>query len=146
MTPEQIRLVQRSYARITDDAALGAAFYARLFDADPSLRPLFPSDLAPQAAKLTAMLKLVTNGLDHLEALVPAIEGLARRHVGYGVVERHYPTVGGALVWALEQVLGDDFAPTVRAAWIEAYSILSTTMIAAARDVGKRADQPPIAA
>lgn len=134
MDLDQIRLVQRSFARVAaDPPAVARTFYARLFELDVSTRPLFTSDLAAQGAKLTTMLALVVNGLDHLEALIPAVEALARRHVGYGVVDRHYASVGAALLRTLEQALGDDFTPDVRAAWIEAYSILSTTMMSAAR-------------
>lgn len=136
MTPDQIRLVQRSFALIgSDGQAVARLFYGRLFEIDPSSKPLFRSDLEVQGAKLVTMLAMVVNGLDRLEPLLPAVEGLARRHVGYGVSERHYPSVGAALVWALEEALGERFTREMRAAWIEAYSILSTTMIAAARSV-----------
>jgi nitric oxide dioxygenase len=134
MTPHQIRLVRHSFARADDDAqALARLFYARLFEVDPSTRPLFPADLADQRVKLMAVLRLVVASLDRLGPLLPRIEELARRHVGYGVSARHYPSVGLALVWALEQSLGVAFTAEVRAAWINAYGILSTTMIAATR-------------
>ena len=134
MTPDQIRLVQQSFALIGGGGqAVARSFYGRLFEIDPSSKVLFKNDLATQGTKLMAMLALVVRALDHIEPLVPAIEGLARRHVGYGVSERQYPSVGAALVWTLGQALGDKFTPEVRAAWVEAYGFLSTTMIAAAR-------------
>lgn len=134
MTPEQIRLVRNSFAHIgTDAPAVASLFYGRLFEIDPSSRPLFAGDLVVQGAKLMAALGLVVAALDRLQPLLPTIERLARRHVDYGVSERHYPSVGTALIWALDQALGDAFDTEVRAAWIAAYGILSTTMIAAAR-------------
>ena len=134
MTPHQIQLVRQSFAAADQDAqALARLFYARLFVVDPSTRPLFPSDLSDQRVKLMAVLRLVVASLDRLDPLLPRIEELARRHVGYGVSARHYPSVGLALIWALEQALGPAFTAEDRAAWITAYGILSTTMIAAAR-------------
>jgi hemoglobin-like flavoprotein len=44
------------------------------------------------------------------------------------VQQSHYDTVATALVWTLEQGLGDDFTPAARQAWVEAYTILVGTM------------------
>ncbi len=54
-----------------------------------------------------------------------------RRHVGYGVETRHYDAVGAALLWTLEQGLGDDFDDDTKQAWTTAYGMLATTMIEA---------------
>jgi hemoglobin-like flavoprotein len=134
MTPTQISLVQQSFAMIGNDGQdVARIFYARLFEIDPSTKPLFPTDLKAQGIKLMAVLRMVVTSLDRLGPLIPTIENLARRHVDYGVSERQYPSVGSALIWTLDTVLGDRFTSDTRAAWVEAYGILSTTMIAAAR-------------
>lgn len=136
MTPIQITLVQQSFATIGDDEeTVARIFYKRLFEIDPSTRPLFPADLTLQGVKLMKVLGLVVTSLYRLEGLIPTIENLARRHVSFGVSERHYPSVGTALIWTLDNALGAKFTPETRAAWVEAYGILSTTMIAAARTV-----------
>ena len=64
-----------------------------------------------------------------------ADRALAQRHVGYGVSERDYATVGAALLWTLQQGLGAGFTPEVRSAWAAAYDLISTNMIAAARSL-----------
>lgn len=134
MTPTQVRLVQDSFALIgSDSASVARLFYARLFEIDPSTRPLFTTDIDVQGAKLMQVLQMVVTSLDRLGPLISTIESLARRHVDYGVSERHYSSVGTALIWTLDEALGDAFTTDVRAAWVEAYGILSTTMIAAAR-------------
>ncbi|ATY32559.1 globin family protein [Sphingomonas psychrotolerans] len=135
MNPETIVLVQKSFkvvASIADE--VGPMFYARLFDVRPELRPLFADNIEPQARKLVQMLAMVVNGLHRLDALMPAIEDLARRHIDYGVVAEHYPAVGDALIWTLEQGLGDAFTPPVRRAWVTTYAALSRAMIAATRE------------
>jgi hemoglobin-like flavoprotein len=104
-------------------------FYDRLFVLDPSARALFRSgDLREQGRKLTAMITTAVNGLTHLDTLVPAVSELGGRHVGYGVTADHYDTVGAALIWTLEQGLGDDFTPEVQAAWLDVYTLLADTM------------------
>src|SRR5215204_6216575 len=106
MTHEQTRLVQASFELIAPNADVAAAlFYDRLFELDPSLRGLFHSDMHEQGKKLMQMLTVAVRGLDRLEALVPAVQALGRRHSGYGVTDAHYVTVAEALLWALERGL-----------------------------------------
>lgn len=133
MKQETIILVQRSFKAVAPIAdEVGSMFYARLFETYPELRPLFAEDIQLQAKKLVQMLATVVNGLHRLDAIMPAIEDLARRHEEYGVVADHYPPVGETLIWTLEQGLGGAFTPTVKQAWIMAYATLSRAMIAAA--------------
>ncbi len=133
MTPVQIALVQESLKKVVPikDAA-ASMFYDRLFMLDPSLRPLFKGDMTEQGRKLMAMIATVVGGLTRLESIVPAVEALGQRHGEYGVQPSHYGTVGEALLWALEQGLGEAFTDDVKEAWVAAYGILSSTMIAAA--------------
>ena len=135
MTPEHIALVQTSFAAIAPIADTAAMlFYQRLFVLDPALRLLFPSDLSDQHRKLMTMLRVAVNGLDRLDTIVPAVQALGRRHVGYGVTDDHYATVGAALLWTLQQGLGDVFTPAVEAAWTAAHTLLAGTMQAAAHE------------
>jgi hemoglobin-like flavoprotein len=133
MTPQDKELVQGTFkqvAPIADQAA--ELFYAKLFELDPSIKPMFTSDMTEQGRKLMAMIGTAVNGLDNLEALVPAVQDLGKRHVNYGVKDEHYDTVGAALLWTLEQGLGDNFTPEVKTAWANVYTVLATTMKEAA--------------
>lgn len=135
MNAEHIKLVQDSFRKvspISDHAA--ALFYARLFELDPSLRPLFKTNLHEQGRKLMLMLATAVNSLGDLESLVPAVQSLGRRHAGYGVKDAHYDTVGEALLWTLRQGLGEDFQPPVREAWTQAYTLLASAMKEAAKE------------
>jgi len=134
MTPEQVRLIQTSWALVApmSDQAAGL-FYGRLFELDPQLKPLFKSDLTEQGKKLMQMLGMVVHGLTNLERLVPAVQSLGARHAGYGVKDSHYETVAAALLWTLEKGLGNGFTPEVRGAWTTAYGVLAKTMKDAAR-------------
>lgn len=128
-------LVQESFAAvmpIADDAA--ALFYRRLFELDPSLERMFKGDMTEQRRKLMQMLTAAVKGLDRLDQLVPVVEDLGRRHAGYGVADKHYDTVGAALLWTLEKGLGNAFTPQVKDAWIAVYGLLAGTMKNAAKD------------
>ena len=133
MTPDQVRLVQQSFAKvapIADQAAI--IFYDRLFEVAPAVKALFPADLAEQRKKLMATLAAVVNGLSNIESILPAVSALAVRHVTYGAKAEHYPVVGGALLWTLQKGLGEAWTPEVAAAWTAAYGMLSTYMISEA--------------
>jgi nitric oxide dioxygenase len=132
MTPEQIALVQTSFAKVHPISEQAAAlFYDRLFELAPQVRPLFKKDVTEQGRMLMSMLTVVVNGLTKLDTIVPAAQKLAQRHVAYGAQIAHYPVVGAALLDTLAKGLGDDFTPEVRAAWTEAYGLLSGVMIEA---------------
>lgn len=135
MTPHQIDLVQTSFAKIAPIAETAAdLFYTRLFEVDPSLRPLFTGDMTEQGRKLMRMISIVVTNLTRLESVAAAVANLGRKHATWGVTEAHYGTVAGALLWTLEQGLGEHWDDEVRDAWVAAYTILSGVMIDAARD------------
>ena len=129
MNKTQKTLVQTSFAQVRPIADKAAAlFYNRLFELDPTLRPLFKGDMEEQGRKLMDMLTLAVKGLDRPEALLPALTALGRRHAGYGVNKHDYETVGEALLWPLEQGLGPSFTPDIREAWAALYRLVAATM------------------
>ena len=133
MTPDQVTLVQHSFAKVAPISEQAAVlFYGRLFEVVPGVRAMFPDDMTEQRKKLMATLAVVVNGLTNLEAVLPAASALAKRHVSYGAKPEHYPVVGGALLWTLEKGLGDAWTPETEAAWTAAYGTLSGYMISEA--------------
>jgi hemoglobin-like flavoprotein len=89
---------------------------------------MFKGDMKEQGQKLMKMIATAVNGLDRLDSIVPAVQDLGRRHVGYGVRPEHYDTVGAALLQTLEQGLGSAFTPEVKQAWATVYGVLAATM------------------
>jgi hemoglobin-like flavoprotein len=133
MTPDQIDLVQSSFAKVVPiaDAAAGL-FSGRLFEIAPEVKPLFRNDMREQGRKLMTTLGVVVGSLKNLDAVLPAAKALAVKHVGYGVTAAHYEPVGAALIWTLEKGLGEDFTLETKNAWISTYAALSGVMIAEA--------------
>ncbi len=129
MKVDQIKLVQDTFDKvrpISEEAA--KLFYNRLFELDPSLKSLFKGDMKTQGKMLMQMLDYAVTGLDRLDTIILTIQDLGKRHVGYGVKDEYYETVGEALLWTLEQGLGKDFTPDVKDAWAETYKLLSDIM------------------
>lgn len=137
MTPEEIALVQDSWEKVKPISEQAAElFYGRLFELDPSLKPLFKGDMKEQGKKLMATLNLAVTSLTKLETILPAVQDLGRRHVQYGVPDESYNTVAEALLWTLGQGLGEAFTEDVKAAWTKTYVTLSTVMLDAAHEAG----------
>lgn len=133
MTPEQITLVQQTFALATPAAAtIARNFYQRLFALDPTLRRLFRGDMHEQEDKLMTMLAFVVHHLHQPEPILGAVRRLGERHVHYGVQPHHYTTVGEALLWTLGQHFGPAFTAEVQAAWGAAYQLLTSVMQEAA--------------
>jgi hemoglobin-like flavoprotein len=130
-----IQLVQESWAKVMpiSDAA-AALFYDRLFEQDPSVRPLFKSDISEQKKKLMQTLAVAVDGLNNIDRLVPVLQSLGARHAGYMVEDRHYDLVGEALLWTLREGLGDEFSDDVETAWTEVYTLIAGVMKKAAAE------------
>ena len=133
MIPGKIELVKSSWAKVAPIADQAAElFYGKLFELNPELKSMFKSDMKEQGRKLMVMLNTAVNSLDKLEAIVPAVQDMGRRHVAYGVKDEDYDTVGEALLWTLEQGLAEAFTPEVKDAWVDTYTLVATTMKTAA--------------
>lgn len=109
-------------------------FYTRLFEIDPTLKPMFKGDMQEQGRKLMQMMGMAVQGLSVPAEIMGLVADLGRKHLEYGVIDAHYDTVRIALLWTLRQGLGVDFTPEVSDAWAEAYDFLAKVMKDAARD------------
>lgn len=130
MDARTIELLAMSFARISankNDAA--TIFYARLFTTAPHLRSMFRPDLEEQKHKLMLSLAQIVDfhrvGCDPERFLTRLGQG----HRAYGVQKQHFAAVGDALIFTLAQILGDDFTPELRTAWLVAFDEVSSSML-----------------
>jgi hemoglobin-like flavoprotein len=141
MTPEQITLVQSSFARLGPQLPpMATRFYQELFGLNPALRSMFGTDMAQQEARFADKLGEIVRAMPQLDELLSHTRALGARHVGYGVRVADYQTVGTALLAALAALLGDAFDPPTREAWALAYNLVAETMLdgaAAAQPIGR---------
>ncbi|MGV6818484.1 MAG: globin family protein [Thiotrichales bacterium] len=130
MTPEQKQLVKDSWEKVVPISETAAdLFYNRLFEIAPETQSYFKGDMKEQGAKLMTMINVAVNGLDNIEALVEPLKDLGKRHVDYGVTQKDYDSVGAALLWTLEQGLGDAFTDDVKEAWTVTYGTVASVAI-----------------
>ena len=94
MHEKQIILVQSTLSKVLPIKEKAAElFYNRLFEIDPSTKPLFRWDIKVQGRKLMDMITSAVYGLNDMETLVPTVRDLGRRHSEYGVKLYRYGSV-----------------------------------------------------
>jgi hemoglobin-like flavoprotein len=81
------------------------------------------------------MLAILVRSFDRPDELMAMLQKLGLRHVDYGARAEHYAAVRQALVWTLEQGLGEGFTPEVRDAWLAAYAAIAEVMQAAGSEL-----------
>jgi hemoglobin-like flavoprotein len=82
------------------------------------------------------MLSYIISKFESMEDIIGEVKELAERHTKYGVKDEHYNAVGSALMWTLEQGMGEFWTDELNNAWIDFCETLSTEMIAAQREHG----------
>lgn len=146
LTDEDKKLILSSWRLVVPIAETAAdLFYRRLFEIRPAYRSLFPEDLSKQKRKLVTMLAFIVKSMDWMSSqwqedvapeddLCLIVLAMGRRHSSlYHIPDDSYEPVGQALLWTLEQGLGQAFTDEVRAAWTRLYGVVSTTMRMGAR-------------
>ncbi len=64
-----------------------------------------------------------------LEMVEEQLQKLGIRHIRYGVMPKHYPLMGKALLNTLEHLLGDSFDEKHHCSWNAIYTFMSVTMM-----------------
>jgi len=129
ITPQQKELVQKTWVMVVPIADKAAElFYGRLFELEPEYKVMFKNDMTEQGKKLMKTINIAVEALNDVEPLVPTLKQMGADHAGYGVKDRDYNVVGAALLWTLEQGLGDAFTDEVRNAWGAVYDLLASVM------------------
>jgi len=133
ISKHQIDRIQESFKKVIPIADTAATiFYDKLFELDPQLQKLFKSNMGEQGKKLMQTLGVAVGALHELDKVVPVLQNLAVKHIDYGVEEKNYEPVGAALVYTLEQGLGDAFDKELKDAWASLLDLVFSVMKTAA--------------
>lgn len=135
MNTEQVQLIRDSLVEVRPLAdQIAESFYAHMFEVAPHLRKLFTGNMKTQGTMLMTSLELAVSSLDEMESILPSVQALGERHTSYGVKKEYYPYAKESFLWALEKHLKDEFTPTLKSAWAEAFDTLIEVMSNAAKN------------
>jgi len=127
--------------------ALITHFYRMLLSENPSVRPLF--NQAHQASgdqprALANGVLMYARHIDQLDQLGDLVAKIINKHVALQILPEHYPIVGGCLLRAIAEVLGEEIAtPEVIAAWGAAYGQLADILIGAESSIYDQKEAAP---
>ncbi|WP_421407554.1 NO-inducible flavohemoprotein [Agrobacterium tumefaciens] len=124
-----IRIVKASASALAvHGTAITTAMYSRLFE-DAHIKDLFnhsnQGEGGSQVHALAAAIVAYAKNIDNLSSVVPVVERIAHKHIGYNILPEHYPYVATALLGAIREVLGDAATRELTEAWAEAYWFLA---------------------
>lgn len=118
---------------------VGVALFKKIFEIEPGALALFSFRDTPDLYNSPSLKKhgvavvgavgVAVVGLKDLDKLVPVLQQLGARHVGYGVVPEHFDIVGKALILTLREALGEDvFSEEVEEAWTNVFGVIKSVM------------------
>lgn len=128
MTPQQIKLVRTSWARIVPSAdQVAVLFYDRLFEIAPEAALTSPIDQFEQGKTLMQTLNLVVKRLSELDDLQPVLNELGDPRADTAIFLSYDGPAREALLWTLHQGLGDDFTSDLEQAWRQVFAAMGAT-------------------
>lgn len=133
-------LLKSTWQRALDEnggaRSLGLAFYKRLFEKYPDVKPLFSTPPEEQHKKLMASVGSIIAAVNNPDKLVPFLQAMAIRHLKYKTQNDHYAAVSENLICVLGEHLSveGEWTDEMRLAWEAALNTVSEVMIAAASD------------
>jgi nitric oxide dioxygenase len=132
LSAQTISCVKASAPALAQVAAdITKAMYVRLFR-DAHIRDLFnhanQGEGGSQVHALAGAIVAYAQNIDNLEPILPVVERIAHKHIGYHILPEHYPFVATALLDAIADVLGEAATPELLRAWGEAYWFLADVL------------------
>ncbi|WP_417843504.1 NO-inducible flavohemoprotein [Thalassospira sp.] len=133
LSPRTIELVKATVPALgAHGTDITKVMYAKLFQ-DAHIRALFnqsnQGESGSQVKALAAAILAYARNIDNLDALVPVVERIAHKHIGYHILPEHYAYVARALIGAIAEVLGEKVNEDILTAWGEAYWFLANILI-----------------
>lgn len=130
MDEQTITLLETSFQALAPQGEqLVAAFYDRLFETHPAVRPMFSDDMTAQKKALLGALVLTVNNLRKPDVLLPTLKKLGARHAHLGVQEAHYGVVRDTLLVVMADLAGDLWSADLTAAWTAVLNVVAGTML-----------------
>ncbi|XP_042297791.1 neuroglobin [Sceloporus undulatus] len=138
------RLVRESWQQVSArPLEHGTVLFARLFDLDPDLLPLFQynckkfstpeeclssPEFLEHIRKVMSVIDAAVSHLENLHSLAEYLANLGKKHQAVGVKLESFSTVGESLLYMLEKCHGPAFNMNVREAWTKLYSTVVKSM------------------
>ena len=132
-----IKLMSESFSKVKSQGLkVAEVFYSTLFSRYPESKSLFhETNLEKQKQLLVNSIDFAVSNLGNEERLAEFLQNLGERHDSYGADEVHFDWVAECLMFALEDVLGEDWNEEVQSNWAATFNVIKDYMIQGMRRV-----------
>lgn len=128
-----LALIEGSYQQIEPHAdQITHFFFQRLFELEPALRLLLPSEQQVRKAFVLTGLSFIIDNLHQLDVMHLRAQALGHSWVSKGILPIHYEAMRRALLESFNQLQSGSIAPQAKVAWNEVCTMLANTMKRAA--------------
>lgn len=130
-----VRMIRDSFAAVADEGEkVTRFFFGMLFSIDPATRDLFPVNMETKQDRLMNAIVRIVQQYDRPDEITPYLRQLGREHRKFGVLTKHYESLGIALIAAIKQYAGAHWSEEIERAWAEAYTTIAQIMQEGAAD------------
>mmetsp|Transcript_22111 Transcript_22111/g.39585 ORF Transcript_22111/g.39585 Transcript_22111/m.39585 type:complete len:390 (+) Transcript_22111:128-1297(+) len=144
LSPKTIEIVKATAPVVAEHALeITSTFYPLMFKNNPEVLTFFNKAHQKEGRQPRALADSVVAfalHIENLDAIAPAVQKIAARHVALSVKPEHYGIVHKNLMMAIGQVLGDAVTPEIGNAWSEAVLELATICINKEEELYKSAE------
>ncbi len=135
LSPLHKHLVRRTFTQlVTHQEATISLFSQRLRELYPALSPLFLAQPGATWDRALEMLALIISLMDDPAALRAQIRQIQVRQREFQIAGEHFRQAGQALLWVIEQQLGEIFTHDMQMAWLQFYQFLARVAAESPRD------------
>jgi len=130
LSPQTIEIIKNSANLVTsNDILITKRMYEIMFSKYPHFKKQFNNTPEDQYMKLAEAISAYAMNIEKIERLKPALQIIAKIHVKRNVLPSQYFKVGGVLLEAMEEVLGDRASLEFLDAWREVYNYIAKILI-----------------
>ena len=145
LSQNAITIVKASAPAVAANASkITKTMYELLFR-DAHIKALFNhanhGENGSQVHALAAAIVAYAHHIDNLAPILPVVERIAHKHIGFHILPEHYPFVARALISAIADVLGDAATQEILDAWAEAYWFLADLLIEREAEIRNELEQ-----
>ena len=127
-----LELIQATWEKVKPHGKeWGPKFYGNMWTKYPHVKTQFFADSKPeiQGPRLFASLSYMIKNASDVETLKQYCFNMGDRHKKYSCHREDFKVVGETLITTLEQFLGDEFTPEVRAQFVLLYDVVAEMTI-----------------
>ncbi|MFY0625131.1 MAG: hypothetical protein JXR07_02470 [Reichenbachiella sp.] len=129
LTSEEIETVQVSFEKIANFSKKATIiFYQYLHHLDPILYNTMRKEIGLDEERLFSLAQNLIHNLSNDREIVPTLHMIAKNSNSQLLKDSDYGTIGAALLFSIESLIGDDWNEFVKRSWVSAFTFIAINL------------------